>query len=123
VKTDEIRDLYVTGQGQNVYYDITLRFISHHKLGLGLRTVPENLHAVQQDREEESSRILFLLYCITVSFQHISSYKKMLVNKQANYFQVPIPNLILMYNANVGSVDLLDSSVANYRISFRMKKW
>jgi hypothetical protein len=40
VKTEEFRDLYVAGPGQNIYYDVTLRFISHHKLGLGLKTAP-----------------------------------------------------------------------------------
>lgn len=37
--------------------------------------------------------------------------------------EVPQPNVISKYNANMGGVDILDSNVSNYRISMRSKKW
>ena len=37
--------------------------------------------------------------------------------------EVPCPALVKEYNAGMGGVDLLDSSVANYRVSWRKKKW
>ena len=37
--------------------------------------------------------------------------------------QVPCPNLVKQYNKNMGGVDLLDSMVATYQVSWRKKKW
>lgn len=39
------------------------------------------------------------------------------------YIQVPIPEMYEKYNAGMGGVDLLDSMVALYRTSIRIKKW
>ena len=36
---------------------------------------------------------------------------------------VPCPSLIKKYNAGMGGVDLLDSSVALYRVNWRKRKW
>ena len=36
---------------------------------------------------------------------------------------VPCPDLVKRYNRGMGGVDLMDSSVANYRVSWRKKKW
>jgi hypothetical protein len=36
---------------------------------------------------------------------------------------VPCPDLVKKYNMGMGGVDLLDSSVANYRVTWRKKKW
>ena len=36
---------------------------------------------------------------------------------------MPCPNLFKRYNRGMGCVDLMDSSVANYRVSWHKKKW
>lgn len=36
---------------------------------------------------------------------------------------IPQPNLIAHYNRNMGGVDLMDNTVANYRIGVRGKRW
>ena len=37
--------------------------------------------------------------------------------------QVPCPDLVRQYNSYMGGVDLLDSMVAAYRVTWRKKKW
>ena len=37
--------------------------------------------------------------------------------------EVTCPNLVKEYNARMGGVDLLDASMANYRVTWRKKKW
>ena len=41
----------------------------------------------------------------------------------AKKVDVTCPNLVKRYNRGMGGVDLMDSSVANYRVSWRKKKW
>lgn len=36
---------------------------------------------------------------------------------------VPIPDMVMAYNAGMPGVDLLDYMVAHYRVRFRIKKW
>lgn len=44
-------------------------------------------------------------------------------SKEKKYVSIPQPNINVMYNTYMGGVDLLDSSVATYAISVRVKKW
>lgn len=43
--------------------------------------------------------------------------------KDREYIQIPRPNLIDKYNANMGGVDFLDRMMSYYRMSHRSRKW
>jgi Transposase IS4 len=43
--------------------------------------------------------------------------------KEKKFIQVTQPNIISLYNQNMGGVDRADQNVAKYRISMRTKKW
>ena len=44
-------------------------------------------------------------------------------NKLFRYEQVPCPNIVSIYNKNMGGVDLLDSLIGLYRSRLKSKKW
>jgi len=66
-------------------------------------------------------------HCVTIATNYDSVYamgkaKRWSSAKRA-LVKVPQPNVINHYNSHMGVVDILDSFMANYRPTFRSKKW